>query len=527
MGPVQGRQEMADSEDTPVPVLADPTTPNCREPGHGLSDGAEAPDIDSDRFGYMYHRLLFAADVLALIAGCGITLLVARLAGAGNDSVTWSLLVLAAIPVWGLVAFLFGLYGDVETRFRLDYVNELVPTVTALIVWSWFVALLGGVFTPEGPNLFGPAVLWLASIPLVLLLRALARTYAATRSWYSRSVALLGDQVTVRRIKERIERHPDWGISIELTLSRPMESDRWEMTGVRAGENGYPLDLRNYPLTPLGAARLVRDCGIRRVIVAGGSGSLETRTELVHTLLDRDVAVDYVTGGPETLFAQSTPQHLEGMAMMSVRPSRPGPLARTIKRVVDVVLSSALLVVAAPLLAFASIRIKRDSPGPVFFRQVRSGLREEPFEVIKLRTMYDGAHDQREQLRRDTVSDGNDDVLFKLDDDPRVTEVGRWLRRTSLDELPQLWNVLKGDMSMVGPRPLVPEEAEKTHGLYLARFRVKPGIAGPWQAEGRSEIPFDDMLKLDYSYVVGWSLAEDVRLLLRTCSAVIGRHGAK
>ena len=132
----------------------------------------------------------------------------------------------------------------------------------------------------------------------------------------------------------------------------------------------------------------------------------------------------------------------------------------------------------------------------------------------------------RPELREATQGDGNDDVLFKVEDDPRITRVGATLRRYSIDEIPQLWNVLKGDMSMVGPRPLVFEEAREATDLFAARTDMKPGIAGPWQALGRSSIPFEDMVKLDYAYVVGWSMSEDLRLLLRTVTAVVRGSGA-
>jgi len=140
--------------------------------------------------------------------------------------------------------------------------------------------------------------------------------------------------------------------------------------------------------------------------------------------------------------------------------------------------------------------------------------------------MIDGAHAQRADLRRETEADGNDGVLFKLEDDPRITKAGRTIPRLSIDELPQLWNVLKGEMSMVGPSPLIYEEALQATDLFSARTRVKPGIAGPWQALGRNSIPFEDMIKLDYAYVVGWSMTEDMRLLLRTFTAVTKRTGA-
>jgi lipopolysaccharide/colanic/teichoic acid biosynthesis glycosyltransferase len=140
--------------------------------------------------------------------------------------------------------------------------------------------------------------------------------------------------------------------------------------------------------------------------------------------------------------------------------------------------------------------------------------------------MVNGADDLRTELRETSEEERDGDVLFKLEDDPRVTKFGKTLRNWSIDELPQLWNVLKGEMSIVGPRPLPYDEANQATGLFRARTSVKPGLAGPWQAYGRSNIPFEDMIRLDYSYAVGWSMAEDMRLLLRTANAVFGRRGA-
>ena len=181
----------------------------------------------------------------------------------------------------------------------------------------------------------------------------------------------------------------------------------------------------------------------------------------------------------------------------------------------------------SPLFAWCAIRIKRGSPGPVLFRQTRVGRDGKRFEFLKFRTMVQNADAMKTEV--DTLNmhrEGPTPGMFKIPGDPRITRVGQWLRRWSLDELPQLWNVLKGDMSLVGPRPLIPKEAEQVSGDYAARLQMRPGITGPWQALGRSEIGFGDMVKLDYTYVTHWSFAQDMRLLLRTVVAVAGGRGA-
>jgi len=499
--------------------------PDAIDQNEGLTIKARQLE-GTERFGHAYHRLLVGADAIALTLSVAVAFAAARLVGADTHAARWFATAMLLLPVWVLFAYQAGLYGQVERRFTFDYVTELSPTLVAVTLWAWVVLVIGTLAAAKGPNVFGPVVVWIVSIPTILILRALARKVARTRDWFTRSVALIGDFSSIETVRQRIDRHPEWGIEVGLCLTR-LPNSSWQLGQGREGEDDEVQVLDAIDSSPIFMTRLIKRAGIGRAIIAGGSDELSSRLELAHTMLDRGVAVDFVSGLPETMYGTSITQHLEGVSLMSSRPSYPRPMDRLLKRALDILLSSILLILAAPVLLFVAIWIKLDSRGPVFFRQIRSGLDEQEFELVKLRTMYVGAHQEREALRNATIGEGNDDVLFKLESDPRVTKAGRWLRRTSLDEVPQFWNVLKGDMSMVGPRPLVPEEAEMASGMYVARFKVKPGIAGPWQAEGRSEIPFEDMLKLDYSYVAGWSMVEDLKLLLRTFSAVIVRRGAK
>jgi lipopolysaccharide/colanic/teichoic acid biosynthesis glycosyltransferase len=196
--------------------------------------------------------------------------------------------------------------------------------------------------------------------------------------------------------------------------------------------------------------------------------------------------------------------------------------ALTLKRVIDTVIAAIGLIVLAPLLIYVAIRIRLDSSGPALFRQHRAGRDGATFEVLKFRTMVVAADEHRDELRNADPDAG----MLKLRDDPRVTKFGKKLRRSSLDELPQLWNVLRGDMSLVGPRPLPLDEAPLAQGHFADRHRVRPGMTGPWQIHGRSDIPFEDMVKLDYTYVSSWSLQEDLRLLVQTASVVLSGRGA-
>jgi exopolysaccharide biosynthesis polyprenyl glycosylphosphotransferase len=194
-----------------------------------------------------------------------------------------------------------------------------------------------------------------------------------------------------------------------------------------------------------------------------------------------------------------------------------------VKRILDRLLGVGLFLALLPLLSVIAVAIRRSSPGPVIFRQIRIGEDGKPFEMLKFRSMTVDAEDRREEL---VESDEGNGVLFKIRDDPRVTRVGALLRRYSLDELPQLWNVVRGEMSLVGPRPPLPREVIGYSADATRRLRVKPGMTGLWQVSGRSDLSWEESLRLDLRYVDNWSLASDATILWRTWRAVIGRSGA-
>jgi exopolysaccharide biosynthesis polyprenyl glycosylphosphotransferase len=205
--------------------------------------------------------------------------------------------------------------------------------------------------------------------------------------------------------------------------------------------------------------------------------------------------------------------NLGGIPLVGVRDTRLGRGPRMIKRGIDILGGAIGLALFSPLIGAVALAIRVDSKGPAFFRQERLGEKECPFEVIKFRSMRVGAEAEQENLLALNEADG---PLFKIRDDPRLTRVGRWIRRTSLDELPQFVNVLRGEMSLVGPRPPLASEVAKYQGWQRKRLSVKPGITGLWQVSGRSDLAFDEMCLLDIYYVENWSLWLDVRIILRT-----------
>jgi exopolysaccharide biosynthesis polyprenyl glycosylphosphotransferase len=207
--------------------------------------------------------------------------------------------------------------------------------------------------------------------------------------------------------------------------------------------------------------------------------------------------------------------------------TRPGIRGRDVvlKRAFDAVVATLLLIVLSPLMLVVALLVKRSSPGPALFRQERVGYSGRRFRIFKFRSMCDNAEERLEELRDDSIYE--DQRLFKVVHDPRVTQLGRFLRRSSLDELPQLFNVLGGSMSLVGPRPPLPSEVAQYGDSSFLRFDVKPGITGPWQVNGRNAITsFDEVIALEAAYVNGWTIWRDFSILARTVPVVLKMTGA-
>jgi exopolysaccharide biosynthesis polyprenyl glycosylphosphotransferase len=213
---------------------------------------------------------------------------------------------------------------------------------------------------------------------------------------------------------------------------------------------------------------------------------------------------------------------VEGITLLGLNPPVLARSSRMLKRSLDITASALLLIVFAPIMLVTAIAIKLDSPGPILFGQNRVGKHGRRFRLLKFRSMVIDAEQRMEELKRFS----KDPHWLVLDHDPRLTRMGRLLRPLSLDELPQLWNVLRGEMSLVGPRPLIESEDRRVDGWARSRLHLTPGITGLWQVLGRNNIPFEEMIKLDYLYVSNWSLWHDLRLILRTLPAVATRRGA-
>jgi exopolysaccharide biosynthesis polyprenyl glycosylphosphotransferase len=483
----------------------------------------DSAHLGSARYGYTFRRALFTSDLLGLAAGIALTHLFLSLSGRGGIDTDALLLTIAFVPLWVGLAQSVDLYHLPERRVDHSFADEFGPIFLITTVWIWLYAVASAPVLPGPTELLGPAVLWLTGIATVLIARSVARRLARDRAWYRRAVLLVGDREDTDRVLKRIQRHPEWGLRASYRLLLGSGSTELEAL------NGSDAPHSRKVLTPepdraAQLAAIADELDVDRVILTGTSASLTERTHLARLLTETGHCVDYVYGEPETLYVAAVLHQLEGLPVLSVEPTRLSRGSAVMKRGLDILVSGIGLLLLAPLFAVVAVLIKLDSKGPVFFRQRRAGRDNREFAAVKFRTMVDGADAMREDVRQHSIHEGNG--MLKVRDDPRITRLGARLRRWSIDELPQLWNVLRGDMSLVGPRPLPLDEAPLVTGHFELRTMVRPGITGTWQTHGRSDIPFEDMVKLDYTYVAGWSMREDLRLLLRTVAAVAQGRGS-
>ena len=481
-------------------------------------------ELDPARRGYLLRRLLLVSDLLAIALAYGCTVAAYAFAGRNLDPALATQFV-ALVPVWVLLAGLVGLYHLSERRVDQSFADEVGPVATVTTVWAWLLMVVGAMVSTAPTELLGPMVAWIAAIGIVLCLRAFARRLARGSTWFRQPVLLIGASEDIERVLSRVLRHPELGLDPIAAIRVWREDYEVQPIGVVGSLTGLGSRARvaGRP-RPDEIRELVNQTGIGRVIVTGWSESLSERTELMRVLSESGICIDYVSGEPEALYSTAVLHHIEGLPILTIR-STGTRVSKLFKRAVDIAVSAVGLALLSPIFAYVALRISLGSDGPILFRQKRAGLDGVTFELLKFRTMVEGADEMRDDLRANDPEVAQMKML-KLREDPRVTTFGAGLRRWSLDELPQLWNVFRGDMSLVGPRPLPLDEATFANGHFAERVRMRPGITGPWQIHGRSDIPFDDMVKLDYMYVASWTMREDLRLLARTVGAVLHGRGA-
>ena len=467
------------------------------------------------RRGWLLRRALLLADLSGLALAFALAQLAFGASGSVEPAVEIGLFV-ATLPVWVLLARIYRLYDHDEERTGHSTVDDLVGVFHLVTIGAWTFGMATWLALSD-PNFAKLAAFWGLAITLVTLARVGTRAFCRTRSAYVENVAIVGGGVVGQLVARKLLQHPEYGANVVgFADSEPLPRRR---------------ELEHLPLLgpPERLPALVPELGVDRVVVAFSGDSHARTLKLIRSLDRLDVQVDVVPRLFEIVAPNAAMHTIEGFPLIGVRPTRISPAALVAKRSLDVVGASVVLLLCAPLLAVVALVVRLDSPGPVLFRQTRLGLGMRSFTMLKFRTMRTGTDDAAHKAYIRSTSDPaaapTSNGLYKLDRSGDVTRVGQWLRRTSLDELPQLVNVLRGDMSLVGPRPCLPYEVEHFAPHHFERFGVPSGITGLWQVTARSRATFAEALELDVRYARGWTLGLDVLLLLRTARQLV-RPGA-
>jgi exopolysaccharide biosynthesis polyprenyl glycosylphosphotransferase len=448
----------------------------------------------------IYRRALGLSDMVA-----GTLALLFAAAMLGSDALLPG--AAGVIVVLVLVAKAAGLYDRDEHLLRKTTLEEAprvfeVATLCALLTWLADGLVVEGVLGRA--QVLG---LWAGLLVLLLVGRVAARRLARALAQEERCL-IIGDGTGTEWARRKLE--VSHVVKATLVGCVPLESSAEAVPGVpHLGR----LD---------SLAALVSEHGIDRVIVAPDASDSDEILDVVRLVKAMGVKVSVLPRLFEVVGSSVEFDDVEGMTLLGVRRYGLTQSSRNLKRGMDLVGALALLVILGPLLLMIAVAIKLGSPGPVLFRQRRVGRNDEEFEMFKFRTMVEDAEERKDELAEHNEVDGG---LFKIADDPRITRTGGFLRRTSLDELPQLLNVVRGEMSMVGPRPLVVDEDSQVEGWERHRLHLPPGMTGLWQVFGSSRIPLNEMVKIDYLYGANWSLWSDVKILMRTLPYVLGRRG--
>jgi exopolysaccharide biosynthesis polyprenyl glycosylphosphotransferase len=434
--------------------------------------------------------VLRAADAVAVMLS---VIAVSMLTGA--EVTVWSL---GLLPLFVLLAKMAGLYDRDQFVLRKTTLDE-APALVA--VAAIFALVIEGVQGLEFTGRSHPVLLWGLLCVALMVTRTAAR-FVSTRTSYPERILIIGDAAAVVLVKRKLAEDPSLN----------------GMVIGRVSAEGTPQKTFDRVLGTIDELPdLIHKHRVERVIVAPSREGGDDVVEVVRFATASGVRVTVLPRLLEVIGTSVEFDDLGGQVLLGVRAFGLSPWSRFIKRVFDLLVTAVVLVILTPLLLAIAAAIKLTSRGPVLFQQTRVGRDGKEFQVLKFRTM---CHDA--EARKEELAERNEAApLFKIADDPRTTRVGRFLRRNSLDELPQLFNVLRGDMSLVGPRPFIVEEDRLFSGWQRQRYHVSPGITGPWQILGSSRVPVSDMVSIDYLYCANWSLWLDAKILARTIPYVL------
>lgn len=454
---------------------------------------------------YQLRRLLAVADCTAVALGATIATGITAATPAAIDRAAWALVTL---PAWIPLFKAYGLYDRDGKRVSHSTLDDIPWIFHASLVGSVLLWLFYRLVPVQEPSVSQGGLFFVGTFCSLLAARAAARALSRSITQPER-VLFVGGGPSAALLTRKMWTHPEYHLDPVGYLA-----DAEDPPGAAAG------------LRYLGSFERIEsvchDLRVDRVLLIAPTVDEEALADSLRRLKEVEVRISLLPQLVDVLGPSVVVDDVEGVTVIGVSAAVLTRSSRLMKRIVDLTLALPVALLALPVVALAALAVKLDSRGPVLYSQERVGRGGRHFRIYKLRTMVADADALAQQLK----SASRHDAWLLLDHDPRITRVGRLLRRWSVDELPQLLNVITGSMSLVGPRPMPPDVDNQISGWGRRRLDLTPGITGLWQVLGRTDIPFEEMVKLDYLYVVNWSLWQDFRLLIRTLPAVLSRRGA-
>jgi exopolysaccharide biosynthesis polyprenyl glycosylphosphotransferase len=420
-------------------------------------------------------------------------------------------LLVAFLAVWVVVTYFTSFYRDLELSNPFQLILSIVIQLVIVLM-----IIYAGLYLFQRGDISRSYVLLIGGIDFILLVMGRAIWYSSI-SWMRDKLKryhyllVVGCGPSARNIAAMIEESRGMG----LRLIGFVEPDIGDAPGEKLG---------GYEVFPLGSlASILHKWVVDEVIFAVSMQELARLEPVIQHCAEVGVKARVQLEFLPAAYSRVYLEKFRDLPLLSLSSAPDSELRLFCKRVFDILVSGVSLIVLSPLLACIAAMIRITSPGPVLFQQMRCGLGGRRFNLYKFRSMINNAEQLLAELHQLNELDG---PVFKISDDPRITSVGRWLRRFSLDELPQLWNILRGDMSFVGPRPAVPEEVEQYENWQKRRLRMRPGLTCTWVLEGRNHVDFNRWMQLDLTYIDNWSLWLDTKIFLRTIPIVLSGRGA-
>lgn len=501
-----------------------PNTPfPAEKEGHRRGKAESTP-----RWRFAFVASLIAIDLAVMLLSLTVSLVIngAAFDAIGDVMPFWLFLILFSL-IWLLCLAFAGTYHRHVMADGYELYAKIINASLLTIISYCSLAFIFKLALPRTALIIAPVIAFFLDIIARWQMRQALHRHRSKGSCKYRTV-VIGSSDGINKALQTMRNCINWGyepVAVCPIEADPASKDAYVVTSYTPDANIEGSS--KLKVIPFNSAfpRICESLGVQEVYVAD---VLSRDSEMLHGLslaveslgMELALAVSLADVSGHRLYLRNT---AEQSVLLASLPQYTGA-ANVIKRLLDIIGSLCALIISSPILLGVAIAIKLDDGGPVFFSQTRIGLHGKPFKMYKFRSMVTNAEELKKKLTEETGQE--DRFIFKMKDDPRITKVGHFIRKTSLDEFPQFYNVLKGDMSLVGPRPALPEEVARYGSLYSARLLVKPGITGPWQVSGRSDLSQEQSEYLDVSYIENWSIAGDLAILAKTVMVIFTGRGS-